>query len=452
MFGRDELTDRKAESRGVIPRACEEILSAISQRQRDNGILTKLKVSYVEIYGDQVSDLLKYGARCGHSKVAAQRYVLNGAAEYEVDDMEGIYDLLARGDAQKRRAATAMNDRSTRAHSLFIVTLEQTHPTSVTTIRSRLFLADLGGSEQVKKSLVDAGGAREGAENNFSVGFELGQRMREAVYINLGLLALKKCVEALNNGSPYVPYQDSKLTMLLSEGLGGNSKTSIIICNNLNPRHAQETLATLRFGERCSKIELSARNNATMLASVIANLDHEIADLEATILKKERWVVQERRREDVLAEEGTFEKASGATEVMKVSIVTGAEAERKELVRLLRQRTALLGSATQSDEEEEADDNLSGERKKKVLGFGKEYAEMYGLGSKFDETVEEGEDNSRFQAVAKVEELPAVLRARKGAKSWATGEPIAQSEEEVQKAAEKANKKRSKLAYSGISA
>ena len=100
-----------------------------------------------------------------------------------------------------------MNERSTRAHSLFIISLKQTlyNTTTTTTdtgstnnnitIKSRLFLADLGGSEQVKKSGVEAGFLREGGTQDFSVGFEMGEHMREAVNINLGLLALKKCIE-----------------------------------------------------------------------------------------------------------------------------------------------------------------------------------------------------------------------------------------------------------------
>lgn len=166
--------------------------------------------------------------------------------------------MLQIGEAQKRRAATAMNDRSTRAHSIFILTLkqrrysqqpsteyeeskegydlgqsEQEQELSTTTITSKLFLADLGGSEQVKKSKVNPGQSKkfparsdgEGTEETttdsaemssrerdaalYSTGFEMAERMREAVYINLGLLALKKCIEALNAKSTYVPYQVS---------------------------------------------------------------------------------------------------------------------------------------------------------------------------------------------------------------------------------------------------
>jgi hypothetical protein len=163
-----------------------------------------------------------------------------------------VRTLLHLGENQKRRAATAMNDRSTRAHSIFILTLKQRLHTpksdtdqqaddtedGITTLTSKLFLADLGGSEQVKKSKVNAGqtktfpvkdsssvlddGKPDGATDMdadttaeerdaalYSTGFEMAERMREAVYINLGLLALKKCIEALNSKSSYVPYQVS---------------------------------------------------------------------------------------------------------------------------------------------------------------------------------------------------------------------------------------------------
>ena len=146
--------------------------------------------------------------------------------------------FLQIGEAQKRRAATALNDRSTRAHSIFILTLKQRLQTRddksflkddgddaaiFTTLTSKLFLADLGGSEQVKKSKVEVGKTKTIQANEnvdgeiedslerdrqlYSTGFEMAERMREAVYINLGLLALKKCIEALNSKSSYVPYQ-----------------------------------------------------------------------------------------------------------------------------------------------------------------------------------------------------------------------------------------------------
>lgn len=87
------------EGRGIVPRACEEIFQAIKQRSSSgNSIIhAEVKVSYVEVFGDEVSDLLKYGARCGQSKVAAQQYVLSGAAERVVTSMEDIREILEIG-------------------------------------------------------------------------------------------------------------------------------------------------------------------------------------------------------------------------------------------------------------------------------------------------------------------------------------------------------------------
>ena len=114
MFGpgvADSAVSRTSNDRGIIPRACVEILNAMVERERTLKIRSKLCVSYVEIFGDQIFDLLKGGAPCGQSKVAAQRYVLSGAAEQEVKDLRDIEEVLRTGDKQKRFAATAMNDR-----------------------------------------------------------------------------------------------------------------------------------------------------------------------------------------------------------------------------------------------------------------------------------------------------------------------------------------------------
>lgn len=472
MFGRDEssIYGKDREGKGIVPRACEEILAALQRRRELNGIESTLSVSYVEIYGDQITDLLKNGSRCSHSKVSSQRFVLNGAAEQVVEGMDDISELLYRGEQTKRRAATAMNDRSTRAHSLFILTLRQkAFKGSQVTIQSKLFLADLGGSEQVKKSQVEAGIFREGLQSQFSLGFEMGVHMREAVYINLGLLALKRCIEALNNRCNYVPFQDSKLTMLLSEGIGGNSKTSIIICANQHPVHAHETVMTLRFGERCALIENSLRNNATMLQQILDNLDQEISELEKIILQKERWEIKEEKVVDELAEEGTIEMALGGQEIKKIAVVVGAEEERKRLALLLLQKEQLFGksvmaSAMDSFSAESSSENLfmiddsmtdsntnyNRRSRKPVLGFGKQYAEIYGVGAMFDEKLEDALDNSRFDEKISMEELPMVIKKSRVKKlTWATGEKMEESQELLEKKAMKV--KRNKLAFSGLS-
>lgn len=434
MFGPDKETisgqsRESREAKGIVPRVCEEILTAMTRRKEGKpAIESSLTLSYIEIYGDTITDLLRSGARCSHSKVAAQRFVLNGAVEHGVSSMEEILSLLAKGEETKRRAATAMNDRSTRAHSLFILTLRQEYPSagqSGMKLTSKFFLADLGGSEQVKKSEVE------------------GENLKEAIYINLGLLALKRVIESLHAKSTYMPYQDSKLTMLLSEGLGGNSKTSLICCAALEPEYSAETLATLRFGERCAQVENALSDSRgkgllSLLESVLAGIEREGKELEEVIAQKERWELREERVVDWDEELG-----KEVIEVRKVTMLVGAEAERARLAQLLLQREQLCGKASY------AADQAEEPTEKKVLGFGKQFAELYNIGQGYDQSLE-NQENKRFVEKVSATELPQVLRNKANQKvSWATGENVNERPEELATKAKKA--KRTKLAFSGLS-
>ena len=194
MFG--EL-DEQSEHRGLVPRACEEIFTAADERRRTLGVTSKIAVSYVEIFGDEMTDLLRGGAPVGNSRVAGHGHILEGSTEVAVGDMGDVRRALEDGDAQKRRAATAMNARSSRAHAVFTVSLVQTDEETGKEMRSRLFLADLGGSERLKKSLANEGVAAPGTVP-WAEYYESRRRLTEALNINSGLLALKQCVDALH--------------------------------------------------------------------------------------------------------------------------------------------------------------------------------------------------------------------------------------------------------------
>ena len=319
---------------GIIPRACHEIFHAIQYRRIKLGIDAKLSLSYVEIFGEKVSDLLRHGApQCGHSKVAAQRYVLDGAAETNTNSFEHMIELLKQGEKQKRVEATAMNKQSSRAHTLIILTLRQTGNMLVgdtetknneaKTITSKLFLADLGGSEQIKKSQADQ------------------QRTKEAVNINLGLFALKKVAAALQKKKKqYIPYADSKLTMLLSEGLGGQGNTSVVLCASQDSQHIPETIQTILLGKSVSRIsndrghQSKVNNEERMLRSLLNDIDSSIKSCEANIHRHERWETIENRCVDNY----------GNVEIRKTTKPVGAETYRIELEYWLRRRAELTGT------------------------------------------------------------------------------------------------------------
>lgn len=332
MFGRHDPSKESmsfgqySSEWGIIPRACYELFQELEYRKANVklNIHSSVSMSYIEIYGDSVSDLLRERTPCGHSKVAAQRYVLDGNAEKIVSSFDDAVNLLNEGELQKRTASTAMNERSSRAHTLLILTLKQKVDNLGQVVTSRLFLVDLGGSENLKKSKANTD----------------AQRTKEAVNINLGLLALKRCTAALNSMSKgkktHVPYSDSKLTMLLSLGLGGNSKSSVILCVAQDPKHAKETLDTVAFGRAISNVSNDQKrtNEEAMLKHLLNDIDTLIAKCEENVRRNERWETKAVEQMN----------AYGEMETKVTTLLVGAESDRLELEKLLRQRAQLTGT------------------------------------------------------------------------------------------------------------
>jgi len=359
--------------RGIVPRAFDEIFDAVGcwNRQRHE---IRLGVSYVELFGNEVSDLLREGQVVGqglegrYEAVRAtdrvgHRYVLDGHTECFVDSWDEVDQLLKAGDVAKRRAATAMNERSTRAHTVLVLSLRKGSDPAV---KSRFYFADLGGSEQVSKSKADAGtrapvtvvGGVEQSRISWHEYYQNRQRIQETQHINKGLFALKRVIEALHRRSsltalgvpqrslPYVPYQDSKLTMLLQEALGGSAKTLIVATSTMDPMHATESLQTLRFAETCAQV-LNRRDGdqAASVQLALQQIEEEIIKVESDIRKKERWETQRIRRPDVDTRAGAF--GDGETylrdEVVTKTVAVGAEVERERLERLLLRQQELRG-------------------------------------------------------------------------------------------------------------
>jgi hypothetical protein len=343
LVGKEEksLYGRESHGNGIVPRCCEEILTAMQKRKGVNGIDAILSISYVEIHGDFIIDLLKGGQRC-ICKASSQRFILTGAVQQHVESMKDISDLLTLGGQTRRKAFTTMKDRSARAHTVLILNLHQKSAKSGTSLTSKLFLADLGGSEQVKKSQLDAGIMREGINEDYSVGFQLGEKMRDAVYVNRSLMALKKCIEALQNRSSHIPFQDSKLTMLLSDGLAGNSKTSVIVCAHQDPSHTLETISSLRFGEGCALIQNKGKDNSVIIQQLLENLNKEIKETFEEMSKKEKRVAEVGRAEEerrrlsqlLMQKQQLFGKSRNSSSSIKSKISPEKSSRRRSLDKL----------------------------------------------------------------------------------------------------------------------
>lgn len=363
------------ELQGLVPRTCAEVLQAV-ERWSSRGLQVQLSASYVELFGSEVSDLLREGRVVGqhregrYSAVRAtdrvgHRYVLDGHTEWHIQSLEELQELLEHGDAAKRRAATAMNERSTRAHTVFVLSLQVTSGDKHAR-QSRFYFADLGGSEQLSKSKVDAETKAKvlvvGGEEQSRLSWQEYNRHRQRVYetlnINKGLFSLKRVIEALHqrcrmaqegvpsHALPYVPYQDSKLTMLLQEALGGSARTLIITTVTMDPTHAEESLQTLRFAETCAQVQ--KRREGDQAASIIVALDkieQEIQALQQVIARKERWETRLLRRQDRDTVAGAFGEGTMVEriEVVPTSVLVGAEVEREQLEALLHRQAELKG-------------------------------------------------------------------------------------------------------------
>lgn len=155
--------------------------------------------------------------------------------------------MIRQGTAARAVSATKMNTESSRSHSIFTVTVQQRHTETGASKSGTLYLVDLAGSEKVGKT---------GAS---------GQTLEEAKKINKSLSTLGMVINALTDGkSSHVPYRDSKLTRILQESLGGNSRTTLIVNCSPAAYNAEETLSTLRFGMRAKSIKNNARINVEL--------------------------------------------------------------------------------------------------------------------------------------------------------------------------------------------
>ena len=335
-------TDLESIDRGLVPRMGEEIFSAIAARNaRGTGIHHELSMSYVEIFGEEIMDLLNEGLAVGQSKVSGQRYVLDGDCEVPVTSLADMRRLLEKGDALKRRAATAMNERSSRAHAIVIFNLRQTKGEGAPAVQSKLMVADLGGSENLSQSKA-ADSVKGAGTVTWKEYYENRGRVGEAININLGLFQLKCCIEKLNERSAdpeadvHVPYTKSKLTMILSSALGGSSKTAMLCTASLAGSHAVQSIQTLRFAESCRDLKNDITRVDPALLAVLERLDKEVDELRAEIKSLEKWETRTEERIDAY---------SGDVEKVVTSALVGAERENELLKELLVRRQLIAATA-----------------------------------------------------------------------------------------------------------
>ncbi|XP_076247461.1 kinesin family member nebbish [Calliopsis andreniformis] len=264
------------EASGIIPRFCQEIFTRIFI---DTNIKATVEISYFEIYNEKIHDLLttiNNGVKRAPLKVREHPvfgpYIVD-LSQHCVQNFKDLQTWLKVGNSQRATAATGMNEKSSRSHSIFSIILTQTQlngqldSESVdTSRRSKINLVDLAGSERLSQTCAS------------------GDRLKEGVSINKSLLTLGKVIASLaentnNRKRGFVPYRESVLTWLLKESLGGNSRTAMLGTVSPASIHVEETLATLRYACQARAIINRIRVNEDPHEKLIRELKAEVLRL-----------------------------------------------------------------------------------------------------------------------------------------------------------------------------
>ncbi|XP_021474233.2 chromosome-associated kinesin KIF4 isoform X2 [Oncorhynchus mykiss] len=258
---------------GVIPRVVRMIFQ---EREKHTDCEFSLAVSYLEIYNEDILDLLCPSVSKDKPSTINIRedpkegIKIVGLTEREVFSANEMVGCLELGNSARTVGSTAMNAASSRSHAIFTITLEQRRGADKSdNVVSKLHLVDLAGSERQKKTKAE------------------GDRLKEGISINRGLLSLGNVISALGDESKkgtFVPYRDSKLTRLLQDSLGGNSHTLMIACVSPADSNIEETINTLRYADRARKIKNKPVVNVDPRAAEMKRLKQQVQELQVMLL------------------------------------------------------------------------------------------------------------------------------------------------------------------------
>ncbi|XP_078018879.1 kinesin-1 heavy chain-like isoform X1 [Epinephelus lanceolatus] len=285
---------------GIIPRIVQDIFNYIYSM--DENLEFHIKVSYFEIYLDKIKDLLDVSKvnLSVHEDKNRVPYV-KGCTERFVSCPDEVMDAIDEGKNNRHVAVTNMNEHSSRSHSIFLINIKQENSQTGQKLTGKLYLVDLAGSEKVGKT---------GAE---------GTVLDEAKMINKSLSSLGNVISALAEGSSYVPYRDSKMTRILQDSLGGNCRTTMVICCSPSAFNDAETRSTLLFGQRAKTIKNQVSLNVELTAEQWKKKWEKEKEKNKTLRSTVTWLEAELNRwrsGETVPVEDQFDKEKATAEVL----------------------------------------------------------------------------------------------------------------------------------------
>ncbi|XP_027736171.1 kinesin-like protein KIF27 isoform X5 [Empidonax traillii] len=246
-IGGDHIASVAVDEKGIIPRAIQELFQHISENRNINFYV---KVSYIEVYKEELRDLLELETSVKELHIREDEKgntVIVGAKEFQVECADEVISLLESGNAARHTGTTQMNEHSSRSHAIFTISIcqkqyaesQKNTDAARDLIASKFHFVDLAGSERVAKT------------------GNTGERFKESIQINSGLLALGNVISALGDPkrkSVHIPYRDAKITRILKDSLGGNAKTVMITCISPSSLDFDESLNSLKYANRAKNI------------------------------------------------------------------------------------------------------------------------------------------------------------------------------------------------------
>ncbi|KAI5078628.1 hypothetical protein GOP47_0006299 [Adiantum capillus-veneris] len=257
---------------GILPRVIRQLYKSIEEENRAEFLV---KCSFVEIHNEEIKDLVHPETPSKSIFIredANGDLVLAGVREEVVTSFEDMMKFLEIGSTYRTTGSTLMNQHSSRSHAIFTIIVEQRsieESSDIDVITAKFHLVDLAGSERAK---------RTGA---------VGVRFKESITINSGLLALGNVISALGDErkrGQHVPYRQSKLTRLLQDSLGGNSRTCMIACISLADINQEETLNTLKYANRARNIHNKPIINRDSRALQMNQLRLQLKNLQEELI------------------------------------------------------------------------------------------------------------------------------------------------------------------------
>ncbi|XP_021263229.1 LOW QUALITY PROTEIN: kinesin-like protein KIF7 [Numida meleagris] len=288
-IGEASVASINEDEQGIIPRAMAETFQLIDENDL---IDYTVRVSYLEVYKEEFRDLLQVDTASKDIQIREDdkgNIVLCGVKESEVEGLDEVLSLLEMGNTAKHTGATHINVQSSRSHTIFTVTMEQRRgagrvtrlalsnqpaiPASGQVLVSKFHFVDLAGSERIVKT------------------GNTGERLKESIQINCGLLALGNVISALGDprrkGS-HIPYRDSKITRILKDSLGGNAQTVMIACVSPSSSDFDESLNTLNYASRAQNIQNKAVVNCRKETEHVEELHLQIKNLQKALEQRHR--------------------------------------------------------------------------------------------------------------------------------------------------------------------